>query len=111
MGALAIALPVVVCLGEPENAFRERMAELHPNRLAADAAPVAADETVVDASWRIVCETDDDVVRHAAADLADYFEKSMGLGIGDWGSGIGGLGIALSWRLIRRWRSFSRRSR
>ena len=65
--------------GEPENAFRGRMAELHPNRLAADAAPVAADETAVDDSWRIVCETDDDVVRHAAADLADYFEKSMGV--------------------------------
>ena len=73
--------------GEPENAFRGRMAELHHNRLAEDAAPVATDETVIDASWRIVCEADDDVVRHAAADLADYFAKSMGVEVREEGRG------------------------
>ena len=61
------------------------MSELHPYRLALDAPPVAADEIVLDASWSVISETDDDVVRHAVSDLADYLTKSMGLEIKEKG--------------------------
>ena len=56
-------------VAEPDYAFRERMADLHPNRLASDAAPPAADETVVDGSWRLVCESDDPVLLHGVCGL------------------------------------------
>lgn len=62
--------------------FRKRLLEVHVPRLSADAAPVAADETSVDASWRIVPLSDDPTVRHAAADLRDYFAKSMRVELG-----------------------------
>ncbi len=82
-------LLAAVAGAEEPFAFRERVLDLHPLRLTEDAAPVQADETVVDAGWRIVAVSDDAVVRHAVADLADYFEKSMRveIGIGDWGLG------------------------
>ena len=65
---------------ETNYAFRTRMAELHPRRLAADAAPVAADEVLVKGGrWTVVVKgTDPDgVLDHAAADLRDYLAKSM----------------------------------
>ena len=64
---------------EDEYAFRERLAVLHPPRRAADAQPPAADETLVGAGWSIAPESDDPVLLHGARDLADYFEKSMGV--------------------------------
>ena len=57
--------------------FRTRLGCLHPPRRAGDAAPANANETAVDSSWKIVVLSDDPVIRHAAADLADYFAKSM----------------------------------
>lgn len=43
---------------EPEYAFRARLAELHPNRLAEDAAPPAADEVSIDAALRGIAARD-----------------------------------------------------
>jgi len=77
---LALILPLGLC-AEPDYAFRDRLAELHPNRLAVDAAPLAADEIAIDGTWRLACESDDAVVRHAVDDLRDFFSKSMGLGL------------------------------
>ena len=77
---LAAATAVASVVGaEPSCGFRARLAELHPNRLAADALPLAADEVAVDATWALAPRSDDPTVRHAAADLADFFAKSMGV--------------------------------
>ncbi len=81
-------LLVAVAGAEEPFAFRERVLDLHPLRLTEDAAPVQADETVVDADWRIVAVSDDAVVRHAVTDLVDYFEKSMRVGIREEGRGM-----------------------
>ena len=62
--------------------FRKRLLEVHVPRLTADAAPVASDETEVDASWTVVALSDDPTVRHAAADLQDYFRKSLRVRVG-----------------------------
>ena len=64
---------------EKPLAFRDRMLVLHQPRLSAEAAPTADDETAVDRTWRIEAKSDDPVVRHAAADLADFLAKSMGV--------------------------------
>ena len=64
---------------EPPFGFRARLADLHPNRLASDAAPVAVDEIAINSDWTLIAESDDPVVMHAKADLADYFAKSMGV--------------------------------
>ena len=40
--------------GETNYAFRARLLDLHPKReVALDAASLAADEVMVDASWRV----------------------------------------------------------
>ena len=80
---LAAGLAIPVC-GETNYAFRARMAELHPRRLASDAAPVAADEILVSGGWTLQVEgTDPDgVLGHAASDLLDYLEKSMDVRLG-----------------------------
>ena len=73
-GALAAACSI---RAEAPLAFRDRMLTVHQPRLSADAAPAAADETAVDGTWRIEAKSDAPVVRHAAADLADFLAKSM----------------------------------
>lgn len=72
--------------GEDAYAFRERMSCLHPLRLSSDARPLAADEVRIDARWRIVPLSDDPVIRHAAADMRDYLEKSMRVSCASGGS-------------------------
>ena len=74
----ALLLPLGLA-AETNYAFRARMAELHPRRLVADAAPVAADEVLVTSAWvlRVGGTDPDGVLAHAAADLRDYFGKSM----------------------------------
>ena len=85
-------------VAEPDYAFRERMADLHPNRLASDAAPPAADETVVDGSWRLVCESDDPVLLHGVCDLRDYFARSMGVSLkrGEGCRGVSGRVVSVA---------------
>lgn len=79
---LCIAAAVAsVSVAEERYRFRERLAELHPNRLAAEAAPVSGDEVKIDGGWCIVIDGEDPVLGHAAEDLRDYFEKSMGVRI------------------------------
>ena len=78
---IAVALMAAAAGAEEPFAFRARVLDLHPLRLTEDAVPAQADETVVDAGWRIVAAVDDAVVRHAVADIADYFEKSMRVGV------------------------------
>lgn len=86
MIAAVAALPSIVAVAEPEYAFRTRMAELHPNRLADDAAPLSADEIEIDGAWGVVCETDDAIVRHAVSDLRDFFAKSFGIRLSGTGT-------------------------
>ena len=58
---------------ETNFAFRARLLDVHPARqVAADAAPVAADETSVGSKWRVVPVSGNPVVVHAARDLKDY---------------------------------------
>lgn len=64
---------------EENFAFRKRLLEVHPPRLVSDALPSGADETEVGAGWRIVPLSGNPTVQHAARDLQDYFEKSMGV--------------------------------
>ena len=80
--SLSSALVAVSCLaafGEPEYAFRARMAVLHPDRRLSDAAPVRADELSLAGGCTVICESDSDVVAHAAADLVEYLDRSMGV--------------------------------
>lgn len=101
-GIVAVTLWGVLAANAVEKNydFRSRLGVLHPPRRAGDAAPVKANETAVDAAWRIVTLSDDPVIRHAAADLADYFAKSMGETVRDEGRGVrdekGGKLIVLS---------------
>ena len=77
---LALAsLAALSAAAETNYAFRTRMVELHQRRLAADASPVAADEVCVTSEWalRVNGADPDGVLDHAAADLRDYFRKSM----------------------------------
>ena len=97
-----IALGLVLILAfsavaETNYAFRTRMAELHPWRLAADAAPVEADEVLmVSGHWKVIVKgTDPDgVLNHGAVDLTDYLVKSMGVKPGE-GSGFLTITIAV----------------
>ena len=86
--AAALAALALAASAEERYAFRERLAVLHPDRRAVDSAPAAGDETVIDPSWRIVAaDPSDPVLAHAAEDLADYFDKSMGVRPGQGGRG------------------------
>ena len=56
--------------------FRKRLSaprEWRPNGFTGD--PIAKDETALDDYWTLVVESDEPVVRHAAADLRDFLEK------------------------------------
>lgn len=73
--ASAETLPAV----EAPLAFRTRMDQVHRPRLEVEAAPQAADETAVTRTWRVDVPVPDadGVLAHAAADLMDYFLRSM----------------------------------
>jgi len=90
--ALCLLMLLAAAAGADEApfAFKERVLDLHPLRLAEDAAPAQVDETAVDGSWRIVAESDDAVVRHAVVDLSDYFAKSMRVRLRSEVGGLGG---------------------
>ena len=77
VAALAVLVSAAAGAAERNYDFRTRLGCLHPPRRAGDAAAATASETAIDSSWRIVALSGDPVVRHAAADLADYFAKSM----------------------------------
>lgn len=81
LAALVLAAETVVGLTTETNyAFRARMAEVHPLRLQADAEPLRADEVRVRApriSVAAATSDPDGVLAHAAADLRDYFAKSL----------------------------------
>jgi len=86
---IAVVLPLALFAlhagAEERYAFLERLAELHPSRQAEDALPSAADELSLADGCIVVREADSDVVRHAAADLTDFFRRSMGVEVGQRG--------------------------
>ena len=74
--SVLLCLCAAVAHGETNFAFRARLLDVHPARqVAADAAPVAADETAVDSAWRIVPISNGPVLAHAARDLKEYLGK------------------------------------
>jgi len=83
--ALSLILSVFLAGAEDRYAFRDRMAELHPNRLAEDALPLAADEIVIDSGWGLRAASDAEEVVHAVADLRDFLAKSMRVTAGERG--------------------------
>ena len=91
-GRVSVAMMPTVA-AEPAFGFRSRIADLHPSRRAADAAPVGADEVVVDARWSVATLSDDPTLRHAAADLSDFFAKSMGVKVVGGGKGRVEIGV------------------
>ncbi|GAA3116806.1 hypothetical protein JOF29_006126 [Kribbella aluminosa] len=65
---------------EPAYGFRRRLETVHRTDRRDPAANARGDEVVIDDRWRIVLRPDAGaVVRHAAADLSDYFSASMDL--------------------------------
>ena len=66
-------------MAEKNYDFRKRLAILHPPRLASDAEPVQADETLIDTAWKIVPLSDAPVIKQVALDMQDYFRNSMAL--------------------------------
>ena len=73
---ILLVLSAAIVPGETNFAFRARLLDVHPLRqVAVDTAPVATDETAIDASWRIATASDDPVLAHAAHDLQDYLGK------------------------------------
>lgn len=76
--AVALSALTAAALPEEDNyAYRNRLAELHPDRYDAEAAPCAKDEVEIGGGWFIVHDEKDPVISRAAKDLADYFLKSM----------------------------------
>lgn len=92
LAALALMSLGATAAAETNYAFRVRMADLHPPRLAADAAPVADDEVRIDAAWRLrVSGADPDgALAHGASDLRDYLRRSMQVALADRASDGGG---------------------
>ena len=56
-------------MAEKNYDFRKRLAILHPPRLASDAEPVQADETLIDTGWKIVPLSDAPVIQQVALDM------------------------------------------
>ncbi len=57
--------------------FRKRLSVLHPPRRDSSAAPCGSDETEITSGWQIIADSEVSPLLHAAADLSDYFAKSM----------------------------------
>lgn len=66
------------CGGAQAISPASRFVPLHPPRRVPGAQPCKPTEINVDSSWKIVPLSDEAEIIHAAADLSDYFKKSMG---------------------------------
>ena len=77
--AAVAAFQLSAAPSEARYDFRKRLSaprEFRSNGFTGD--PVAKDETVLDDRWTLVVESDEPVVKHAAADLRDFLEKRCG---------------------------------
>ena len=87
--AALVAVPFT-SVAEARYAFRERMAVLHPDRRDSGALPVSDDEVSLTGTWHVVQKVSSDILAHAAADLADYLSKSMGVEVAKGAGHSGG---------------------